>query len=230
MCMAMALEDGGIDGHIITLDRIPSSQKQEWAYDNGDGQGPRIETRSLDEMWEKYISATWRARVEMRSGFAHQLMHRLVQERHFSPDFIYIDGNHRYAATRHDFYARLLIAARPFRILFDDYSVSHKLYGVWRLLDKQVAPIFQLEAIHNDQRWHGESKADTPIAESDYAQVLLDSERLQVGDSPAAMEATFPKAHLQKIVRRYRRAWRLWQVLEDRANKWPFLWKFLESE
>ena len=198
MCMAMGLRDAGIDGKIITLDVHAYDQKQEWAID--DGNGPRIENLSLKDVWEKHFDDDLRGRIEHRQGFSSDGMERLLAEGNFHPQLIYIDGDHTYTITRHDLFASMLLAARPFRILMDDYHPRSDLYGVRRLVDDTLEPVFQMDAIHNDQRWHGEARAKLPISESNYAQVLLDSDK-----TSQDIDAAFPTKKLEHVVKAHRR-------------------------
>jgi hypothetical protein len=198
MCMAMGLRDAGIDGKIITLDVHRYGEKQEWAID--DGGGSRVERLSLQDVWEKHFDADLRAMIEHRQGFSSDGMEGLLAEDGFHPQLVYIDGDHTYTITRHDLYASMLLAARPFRILMDDYHPRSDLYGVRRLVDDTLAPVFEMDAIHNDQRWLGEARADVPLSESNYAQVLLDSDKTKTD-----IETAFPRQKLERTVRAHRR-------------------------
>lgn len=192
-CMAMALRDSGINGKIITLDIKSYTEKQTWALDDSTSP-PHIGQYSLKEVWEKYLDAHLRSMVEHRHADSAKGMAQLVHE-NFHPDFIYIDGDHSYVFARHDFFASLLIANRPFRMLLDDYTPKSNIYGVRKLVDKTLTPIFEMEAIYNDQRWYGEPKADVPISEATYAQVLVDSEKIK-----QPIDSALPPALLRKTI------------------------------
>lgn len=197
-CMAMALRDNGTQGKIITLDVKSYTDKQTWPFD--DGSGPRIESFSLQEVWEGYLDAELRAMIELRQGFSSHAMQQLLQENTFHPQFIYIDGNHTYPVSRHDLFASLLLAdSSSFRILLDDYTPHSHIYGVRRLVDSRLAPVFELEAIHNDRRWYGEANQDRPVSDSHYAQVLLDSQRAKQN-----WQMALPRAELERTVKQHR--------------------------
>jgi len=194
-CMAWAQEDAGLTGgKIITLDVKGYDEPQTWALD--EGHGPNIAQRSLRQVWEAHLPPSWRARVEHRQGFSDVSLRRLLDENNFHPDFVYIDGDHTFTVTRQDLYASFLLVGRPFRILMDDYTPHSHLYGVRRLVDAQLAPIFELEAIYNDRRWYGEPYEHEPLETFDYAQILLDSEKTKVD-----FEAAFPPARLQATLK-----------------------------
>jgi len=198
-CMALALRDNGTpDGKIITLDVYNYTQKQHWALD--DGGGARVEQLSLQDVWEKHLDADLRAMVEHRQGFSSDGMAALLAAGDFKPQLVYIDGDHTYTITRHDLYAAMLLADRPFRVLMDDYQPRSDLYGVRRLVDSQLDPVFALDAIYNDRRWYGEPYEQVPLNQAPYAQVLLDSEKTKT-----ALDAAFPPAELRRVVVAHRR-------------------------
>jgi hypothetical protein len=207
LCMAMGLRDAGIDGEIITLDVHAYDQQQEWAID--DGSGPRLEQLSLKDVWETHFDDDLRARIEHRQGFSSHGMEKLLAEGDFHPQLVYIDGDHTYTITRHDLYASMLLAARPFRILMDDYHPHSDLYGVRRLVDDTLSKVFQMDAIHNDQRWYGEERAERPINASNYAQVLLDSEKTSQN-----IDSVFPRKKLEHVVKAHRRWGRMSLFME----------------
>lgn len=200
-CMAMALRDSGINGKIITLDIKSYTEKQHWPLDDGESP-PHIGQYALKDIWEKYLDANLRAMVEHRQGTSTDGMKRLADE-NFHPDFVYIDGDHSFVFARHDFFASLLLAARPFRMLLDDYTPRSTLYGVRKLVDQYLEPIFDMDAIYNDQRWHGEANAHLPISEATYAQVLVDSEKIK-----QPIENLLPPALLQKTLAAHQRWWK----------------------
>jgi hypothetical protein len=203
-CMAMALRDGGIDGKIITLDVQGYEEKIAWALD--DGSGARIENLSRRDVWEKYLDADLRRMVELRQGYSSEGMARLLEENNFHPQLIYIDGDHSYTVTRHDLFASMLLADRPFRILLDDYHPRSDLYGVRRLVDDMLEPVFQMDAIYDDRRWYGEVFEQWALGQARYAQVLLDSEKTH-----QAVEAAFPRQRLERVVKAHRR-WGRWSL------------------
>lgn len=210
-CMAMALRDCQIDGRIITLDIKKYTQKQKWAIER-DGHPPRVESLSLKDVWEKEIDEDLRHYVELHDAApATKSMAKLRQAGNFRPQLIYIDGDHTLVGARHDLYATLLMAEHPFRILMDDYTPKNDLYGVRRLVDEQLAPVFELEAIYNDRRWYTEPFADTPLVRSNYAQVLVDSEK-----TTGNWEAVLPEKHLQSVVNGYRKWGAISRFLEYR--------------
>lgn len=205
-CMAMALRDEGIDGKIITVDPLPYTQKQMWPIH--DESGKRIGEYSLKEIWESRLDADLRDRVDLRHGTSVSVMPELESEG-FRPDFTYIDGDHTFVSARHDFFAALLLSNQPFRMLLDDYTPTSHVYGVRRLVDRFVEPVFETEAIYNDRRWYGESRENAPVSEGKYAQVLIDSERVKI-----PIESAFKTSKLRRSVESHR----TWGTLEVRTE------------
>jgi len=197
ICMAQALQEEGIEGRIITVDTIPHGQRQAWPID--DGSGPRMEQLSVQEVWQRYFGPELRERVEFRHGFSTEAMAQLEQEG-WQPDFVYVDGDHTFASAKHDFFCSVLLARRPFRLLLDDYTPNSDHFGVRRVVDRYVAPFFAAEAIYNDRRWYGEEFEHEPMGARDYAQVLVDSEKMT-----GPFDEVYPTARLRRIVQHQRR-------------------------
>lgn len=174
LCLATALRDLGLDGRVVTVDMNAYDQRIDWAID--DGRGPRVELLSMKDVWERHLPASVRDLVEPRAGAAAAVL-RALRAEGFRADLVYIDGDHTYPGVRHDLYASLLVAARPFRMLIDDYTPGSDLFGVRRLVDEDLAPVFEAEAIHTEGRWRGGVHAGEPLSRSVSAQVLIDSER-----------------------------------------------------
>jgi methyltransferase family protein len=195
LCMAMALEDGGLPGEIVTVDTRAYDEPQEWALD--DGTGPRVERLSRRDVWERHIEQRWRRRVVQVQGSSFDALQGLGAKGEGGFALVYIDGDHTHPVVRHDFYGSLLLTRPPFRILLDDYTPLSHLYGVRRLVDEELAPVFDAEMIHTDGRWEAGPDA---VPEADQAQVLLDSEK-----TTRPLEAAFPPARLRRIVARHRR-------------------------
>ncbi len=209
-CMATALRDEAIDGKIITIDPIPYTQPQPWPLN--DGTGERLGDYSLKEVWERYIDPDLRARVELRHGTSVTVMPALESEG-FRPDFIYIDGDHNFVSARHDFFGSLILANQPFRMLLDDYTPASNIYGVRRMVNKYVEPVFETKAIYNDRRWYGESNENVPVSEGRYAQVLIDSQ-----STKQPIESAFSKNTLRTAVSRHRQ-WGSFSVRIENAMR-----------
>lgn len=193
LCMARALVDGGLPGRIVTLDVLDADLAVDWAID--DGRGPRVERRSRKETWAAFFPPAVVERIEQRQGDSRTALPRLEAEG-FRPDFVYVDADHTYSAVAHDFFSCLRLAERPFRILLDDYTPRSHLYGVRRLVDRLVAPVFDAELIFTEGRWTAAPGAP-PL---DQGQVLLDSERTRV-----ALDHTYSPAVVSARLFAYRR-------------------------
>ena len=173
LCMAKALVDGRLPGRIVTVDMIDSATPVEWAID--DGSGPRVERRSRRDTWGAHFPAEVSERIDQRLGDSRAALPRLESEG-YRPDLVYIDADHTYSAAAHDFFSCLRLAARPFRMLLDDYTPRSHLYGVRRLVDRWIAPVFDAEVILTEDRWTAPPGAPA----LDQAQVFIDSERVRV--------------------------------------------------
>jgi hypothetical protein len=168
LCMAQALVDSGLPGTIVTVDVRDYASRQEWPID--EGHGPRLDTLSRQEVWEHHFAPALLARIDQRVGNSRAVLPRLAGEG-FRADFVYIDGDHTYSAVASDFYAAIRLAAPSFRMLLDDYTPLSHLYGVRRLVDSAIAPVFDAELIFTEGRWTAGD--DTPAL--DQGQVLIDS-------------------------------------------------------
>jgi len=172
LCMAQAMIDVGMPGRIVTVDWLDYEEPQEWAIDEGDG--PRVARLSRKDVWERHFPVAVRERIEQRRGASMAVLPQLEREG-FRADLLYVDGDHTYTGAAHDFYAAVRVTARPFRMLLDDYTPLSHLYGVRRLVDDEIAPVFEAEQIATEGRWS--ASAETPVI--DQAQVLIDSERVR---------------------------------------------------
>ena len=208
LCLATALRDLGGEGRIVTVDMNAYGQRIDWALD--DGSGPRVQTLSMQDVWEQHTDASVRALIEPRSGPSAAVL-RALRSEGFRADLVYIDGDHTYPGVRHDLYASLLVAARPFRMLLDDYTPGSDVFGVRRLVDEELVSVFETEAIHTDGRWDGGAHAGEPLATSVSAQVLIDSERVRQAIGPLLARAP----GVVECHRRWGRALRGW----DRAKR-----------
>ncbi len=94
----------------------------------------------------------------------------------------------------------MLLARRPFRLLLDDYTPHSHNFGVRRVVDRYVNPFFAVEAIYNDGRWFGEERENEPMGAQDYAQVLVDSEKMT-----GAFDEVYPAPRVRSIVLHQRR-------------------------
>ena len=198
LCMSRAMCHSGLEGRIVSIDVKGYEEPQEWCID--DGAGPRVDRLSLMQVWEKHSPADVRDRIELRQGTSMEVMKALLEQEVFRPDFVYIDGDHTYEGVRHDFWASFLLANRPVRTLLDDYSPRSDRFGVRRLVEEDLEPAVELEAIYTDRRWYGQPEVQTPLAEAEYAQVLFDSQR-----SRQRLENALPRHRALRIVSRYRR-------------------------
>jgi hypothetical protein len=196
LCMARALCEVGGEGRILTIDARGFSEPQPWAIDAGDG--PCVRSLSLKQVWETHVEPQVLSRIHHVCGSSMSVLAELLRRRDAAPQFVYVDGDHTWSVVRHDVYAALLLAEHPFRILLDDYQPGSDLYGVRRVVDEELEPLFELEAIHTDGRWHGGVHAELSLERSESAQVLLDSERAR---------APFEAERAARIVRAHRR-WR----------------------
>jgi hypothetical protein len=192
LCMARALADVGGAGRVVTVDVLDHESRLDWAID--DGSGPRVESLSRKDVWERHFPTALLDRIEPRRGASSVVLPQLAREG-FRADFIYVDGDHTYSAVARDFYSCLRLAAPSFRMLLDDYTPRSHLYGVRRLVDAAVAPVFEAELVFTEDRWT--AAPDAPRL--DQGQVLIDSRRMR-----RPLEHAYPRHHIATRLWAYR--------------------------
>lgn len=174
LCMARALVDNAIDGRIFTIDAISYGEKQLWWLDSGDG--PRTAELSLKQVWETQIDPQWVERITCLTGTSVSVMETWKKLALPAVDFAFVDGGHRYEAVRHDFFSVLDVAAPQFQALFDDYA-DRPGYGVQRLIDEELEPVFETELILSDDGAGNARRQHTsPVGRM----VLIDSRNVKV--------------------------------------------------
>jgi len=146
LCMAKALDDNGIDSHIYTIDRVGNDEKIDRFFKLPDDVSPQKKKISNKEIWELTTKDSWRQKITPISGYSGIAIDQ-IKVNDF--DFCYIDGNHSYDGTKHDFFSFLNIASKKFSILFDDY-IDREFYGVKQFVDNEVKPYFDLTLIDTD--------------------------------------------------------------------------------
>ena len=205
LCMAWAMEDHSVPGHIYTIDMIPPHEPFEWPIDWGDG--PRVERLARSQVWPKAAPRSWLERIEALTGFSGQVMSRWSGPR---IELAFIDGGHSYEIVRHDFYSVLDVAAERFGILFDDYAPISG-FGVQRLIDEEVASPFDAELIYTDRRWPCGERAS--LENPGYGMVWVHSETLC---GPVCK--VYPPEVRRDFLRRYRRG-EIWFALRLRLGR-----------
>lgn len=148
-CMARALVDHEINGQVFTVDMIAFNDPQTWPIDRGSG--PAVEMLSAADVWGRYFETAWLDRITRLTGNSATVVDGWGLSDRPKPDFGFIDAGHRYEEVRHDFYAFLSVCAPRPVILFDDYS-TRRDFGVKRLIDSEVAPVFDTELIRTEWR------------------------------------------------------------------------------
>lgn len=148
-CMARAMVDHAIDGQIFTVDVLAFSDFQTWPIDRGSG--PAVETLSAADVWGRYFETAWLDRITRLTGDSATVVDGWGESGLPKPNFAFIDAGHQYEEVRHDFYAFLSVCAPRPVILFDDYS-TRRDFGVKRLIDSEVTPVFDIELIRTEWR------------------------------------------------------------------------------
>ena len=117
------------------------------------------------------------------------------------PDFAFIDGGHDYETVKHDFYGILKIADEKITILFDDYIDKPK-FGICKLVDEEIDPIFKTDLITTFSNWHPVHKANKIHSTSNM--IIIDSSTAE-----APLESLFDKIEIEYFLKAYRRKIRL---------------------
>ncbi len=206
LCMARALVDNAIDGHIFTIDVNGYGEKQLWWLDSGDG--PRTTELSLKQVWETQIDPEWVQRITCLTGTSVSVMETWEKLALPPVDFAFVDGGHRYEAVRHDFFSFLDVAAPQFQALFDDYA-DRPGYGVQRLIDEELEPVFEAELILSDD---GAGMSSVSLAGPVGRMVLIDSRNVKV-----PWRQVFTLELVQRTLSGYRREQR-WRRVRGMAR------------
>jgi len=123
LVMAAALRDSGLsDGKIITVDVIPHDKAWVWHNPRRHSKldpasaGP-ISRRNLLKDFDYLIDG----RIEFICGRSHEVLSRIED---CTMDFVFIDGDHRYAQVLDDWKHVSRIIAPRASVAFDDYDIG----------------------------------------------------------------------------------------------------------
>jgi hypothetical protein len=146
LCMAKALTDSKIDGKIYTVDRVGNTEKISRYYQLPSDKHPQKNDISNYEIWQSVASSEWIKKIIPLQGYSGVVMDKSNFQ---NIDFCYIDGNHSYDGTKHDFLSFLKVASNNFSVLFDDY-IDRDFYGVKKFVDKEINPKYDSVLIDSD--------------------------------------------------------------------------------
>lgn len=146
-CMAMALDDGNIEGKLVTVDRTPGHAKYDWAFVDSDRQN-RVSNTSLNEFWEHNLPESLRERIEFRCGDT-AAVHDLLADLDQPIDLVFIDGDHSYNGVTLDFLSSHAISAANAVFVFDDYS-SASGYGIRKLINDDISRFYSVKVLDMD--------------------------------------------------------------------------------
>jgi hypothetical protein len=119
---------------------------------------------SKGTVWNEYFNSSWLDRITRMTGDSSTVIDQWVSRGLPEPEFGFVDAGHRYEEVWHDFYAFLSICAPRPVILFDDYS-PRRGFGIKRLIDSEVAPVFDTELIRTEWRTDGSAGRDAEVLE-----------------------------------------------------------------
>ena len=148
LCMAKALSDLKIDGKIYTIDRVGNKEKISRYYQLPSDKKPQKNLISNYEIWKSVASSEWINKIIPIQGYSGIVMDKNQFE---NIDFCYVDGNHSYDGTKHDFLSFLKVASINFSVLFDDY-IDRDFYGVKEFVDKEIDDKFDAILIDSDPK------------------------------------------------------------------------------
>jgi len=146
LCMAKALSDLKIDGKIYTIDRVGNKEKISRFYQLPEDKQPQKMTISNYEIWKKVSRSEVIDKIIPIQGYSGIVMDKTELNQ---IDFCYVDGNHSYEGTKHDFLSFLQVASNNFAVLFDDY-IDRDFYGVKKFVDKEINPKYDSVLIDSD--------------------------------------------------------------------------------
>ncbi|RZD43683.1 MAG: hypothetical protein CXT78_07785 [Thaumarchaeota archaeon] len=146
LCMAKALSDSKIDGKIYTIDRVGNKEKISRFYQLPNDKQPQKMLISNYEIWKKVAKSEVINKIIPIQGYSGMVMDKTEFDQ---IDFCYVDGNHSYEGTKHDFLSFLQVASNNFAVLFDDY-IDRDFYGVKEFVDKEIDSKFNPILIDSD--------------------------------------------------------------------------------
>lgn len=174
LSMAKASIERGFECRIWTIDNISPATRQRWDID--EGKGPTTKSLTLDEIWEKSVSARMRERISCLTGDSYSVMREWKRRGLPNIDLFFIDGGHDYRTVKHDFIAALRVANSGAAFLFDDYG-KRKRYGIKKLIDYECIPKCVPGSVEIIDTFAG---SDLPDAEGkvDHKMALLDTRQI----------------------------------------------------
>ncbi len=211
LCMAKAMEDFGISGKIYTIDFIPFTTEQRHQIDWGEGRGPRNESISNKNLWQKIVNDKVIEHIVTLEGYSGEVMSK---QKFPGIDFCYIDGAHFYEGVKHDFYSFLEVASSKFMILFDDY-IDREYFGVKKLVDEEIKKKIETTIIKTD--------IDNDViklgwtANENYGMCLINNyETKQIIDD------LFPKKERNEFLKKYRKYEKRLKIRSNLNKKIPY--------
>jgi len=144
LSMALALNDGGIESSLITVDRTPGDVKYDWAYVDSSGNN-KITNVSLNDFWRENIPEALTNRIDFRCGDTADV-HNLLADVGSKVDLVFIDGDHSYNGVALDFLSSYSVSAPNAVFVFDDYSTASG-YGIRRLIIEDLSRFFSVKVI-----------------------------------------------------------------------------------
>jgi predicted O-methyltransferase YrrM len=144
LSMALALNDGGIESKLITVDRTPADVKYDWAYVDSSGNN-KITNVSLNDFWRENIPESLTSRIDFRCGDTADV-HNLLADVGSNIDLVFIDGDHSYNGVALDFLSSYSVSAPNAVFVFDDYSTASG-YGIRRLIIEDLSRFFSVNVI-----------------------------------------------------------------------------------
>jgi hypothetical protein len=115
-------------------------------------------------VWTSRIDKSWLDRIQLLTGDTPAVLSKWKKMGNPNVDFSFIDAGHDYDSVKHDYYSVLDIASSQFAVLFDDY-VPKPGFGIQKLIDEEVEPVFNAECVVTDRRWNA-SAASSLVAEN----------------------------------------------------------------
>ena len=143
-CIAKALEDGDIDGKLITVDRTPGDEAYDWVYVD-ETQNNSTKRISLNDFWSEHLPSDLNRRIEFRCGDTASV-HQLLADQTEAVDLVFIDGDHTYNGVSLDFLSAHSIAADNAVFVFDDYSAASG-YGIRKLINEELVRSYSVKII-----------------------------------------------------------------------------------
>lgn len=207
LCMAWAMNDSNTDGNIYTIDFTDHDHEELQYYKKSEKISQRVTTRR--KLWEEVAEPAWVQKIHVITGYVGEVIDKVKLP---EIDFFYIDGPHFYSGVKHDFLSSLLISTSNSSFLLDDY-IDRPDFGVKKLVDDEIADMFNVDLIKNDK---SNLMHILGITKTDYGHIFFQSKKNELIEH-------FGLSNIKKYIKKYRRYEKRLKLRNSLNKKIPLL-------